>query len=31
MLLTRDKFVYRLVGNQHTAIGRTKRKPELGV
>ena len=27
VLLTRDKFVYRLVGDQRTAPGRTEGKP----
>ena len=30
VLLTRDKYVWRLVGNQHTALGRTEGKPSEG-
>ena len=30
MLLTRDKYVWRLVGNQHTALGRTEGKLSEG-
>ena len=38
VLLTRDKYVWRFVGNQHTALGRIEGKPsedskhfELGI
>ena len=29
VLFTRDKYVWRLVGNQHTALGRTEGKPSV--